>query len=88
MNAEKATPDYRLWWEQSERRRAEVERILDRVLGTEESDGAGAGLVADVLLAIQKAWDRGFASGVSAPANRALGLGNPVNPYLPTGGAS
>jgi hypothetical protein len=30
-----------------------------------------------------EAWKEGLAAGVSAPANRALGLGNPVNPYIP-----
>lgn len=74
---------FRLWWEQAERRRAEVEQILDRVLGTEEEDGAGEGLVADVLLAVQKAWDTGYSAGVCAPANRVLGLGEPANPYRP-----
>ena len=76
-----AQPNYRLWWEQECRRRADVERILDRVLGENEGDGAGAGLVADVALAVKRAWDQGFTAGVSAPANRALGLGNPANPY-------
>lgn len=75
-------PDYRLWWEQEARRRAAIERILDRVLGESADDGAGLGLVADVALAITTAWDQGYSAGISAPANRALGLGNPENPYV------
>lgn len=69
-SAEKGAPNYRLWWEQSEHRRAEVEEVLDLVLGTDEDDGMGAGLVADVLLAIQKAWDEGYTSGHSNAMRR------------------
>ena len=29
----------------------------------------------------ESAWDEGFNAGVSLPANCALGLGNPSNPY-------
>jgi hypothetical protein len=37
-----------------ERIRFEVEEVLDRALGTKESDGAGAGLVADVALLAER----------------------------------
>lgn len=74
-------PNYRLWWEQEVLRRVAVDRILDRVLGENEEDGAGSGLVADVALAVKEAWDQGYAAAICAPANRALGLGNPTNPY-------
>lgn len=40
------------------RMRVGVERVLDRVLGTEPEDGAGEGLAADVALAVELAWDR------------------------------
>lgn len=55
---------------------------------------AAAEAVALFLPALQAmlagVWDRGYGSGVGAPANRALGLGNPVNPYRtpPTGAPS
>lgn len=40
-------------------------------------------LLASVWLTRIKAdvWEEGCSAGVSAPANRALGLGNPMNPY-------
>ena len=41
--------------EQHDRRRAEVERVLDDVLGPDEDDGAGEGLVADVALLAERA---------------------------------
>ena len=78
---------YRVWWEQAMRLRSEVERILDRVLGDEEEDGAGAGLVGDVLLAIQKAWDEGYSAGDADQYVGVMPSKRTANPYR-NGGAS
>lgn len=54
------------WCIAHERRRMEIEQILDRVLGPEADDGAGSGLVADVELAIERVWDEAIDALVSA----------------------
>jgi hypothetical protein len=63
---------YRSMWESEMRRRSEIERILDRVLGEDEESGSGQGFVADVALAVKKAWDQGYSAGVRL---------DPTNPY-------
>ena len=46
-------------------RRARVEEFLDRVLGTEEADGSGEGLLGDVMLAVRVAFDAGVEAGAT-----------------------
>lgn len=86
--AEAQRDQFEDWWTKAEHLRMDVEKVLDAVLGTEEEDGAGAGLVADVRLALAKAWDEGAAAGAEYESRRSSpdpedweGLEIPPNPF-------
>lgn len=46
----------------------DIQKVLDEELGTEEDDGAGEGIVADILLALDKRERRGAVKAVTSAA--------------------
>lgn len=79
----------------AERVRMDVEKVLGGVLDADERAGAGAGLAADVRLALAKAWEEGAAEGAECESRRVSndpddwqGLELPTNPYRPNSVAS
>lgn len=83
QTAEKGAADYRAMYEASMRRRAAIEELLDVVLGEDEHDGAGEGIVADVHLALAVAWDQGAQARAQAdPATSVRDL-NPYRAFPP-----
>jgi hypothetical protein len=50
----------------------EIQRLLDEVLGTEDGDGAGEGIAADVALALTRAQQRGAVKALRAEAARGM----------------